>query len=63
MTRIATLTSTVARSPRRSRRVLALTAFAALSLAACGIEKTSAAGSQGKATEAVDAQHTEAPAS
>ncbi|MGW2938236.1 hypothetical protein ACWDA7_42110 [Streptomyces sp. NPDC001156] len=63
MTRTAALTSTVARSPRRSRRVLALTAFAALSLAACGIEKTSAAGSQGKAAEAVGAPHPEVPAS
>ncbi|MFD4941414.1 hypothetical protein ACFVYE_15525 [Streptomyces sp. NPDC058239] len=57
-----TLTSTVVRSPRRPRLALAVTALATLALAACGTEKTGAAGSQGKPADAVGAQHTEAPA-
>ncbi|WP_369251937.1 hypothetical protein [Streptomyces sp. R41] len=60
MTRLPALTSTFARSPRRPRLAVAVTALVALSLTGCGTEKTSAAGPQGKPAEAVGAQRTEA---
>ncbi|MEV8535234.1 hypothetical protein [Streptomyces sp. NPDC051211] len=63
MTRIPALSSIVARSPRRPRLALAVTALAALALAGCGTEKTDAPGSHSKPADAVSAaQRTDAPA-
>lgn len=50
------LTSTVARFPGRPRHTLAITALAALALAACGTEKTSASGLQSKPADTAEAQ-------
>ncbi|MFJ5900879.1 hypothetical protein ACIQFZ_36965 [Streptomyces sp. NPDC093064] len=46
MTRIPALTSTFAHSSRRPRLTLMITALAALTLGACGTEKTNAVGGQ-----------------
>ncbi|GEC09630.1 hypothetical protein SSP24_72850 [Streptomyces spinoverrucosus] len=48
MRRTSALTSTVASSPHRLRRTLAIAALGALALAACGTEKTSANGPRSK---------------
>ncbi|MGW2562043.1 hypothetical protein ACWCXB_22875 [Streptomyces sp. NPDC001514] len=56
MTRIPAPTRTVTRSARRPRLTFALTALAALALAACGTEKPSAGGSQNRPADAVGAQ-------
>ncbi|MGW4823695.1 hypothetical protein ACWEP4_33315 [Streptomyces sp. NPDC004227] len=52
MTRIPALTSTFARSSRRPRLTLVITALAALTLGACGTEKTNAVGEQTKPADA-----------
>ncbi|MEU5274928.1 hypothetical protein AB0G87_00765 [Streptomyces asoensis] len=56
MTSTPALTSTDTRSPRRPRPVLALTVLAALALAACGTEKTSADGPQGSPADVAGVQ-------
>ncbi|MFF3327561.1 hypothetical protein [Streptomyces sp. NPDC002889] len=56
MRRTSALTSTVARSPRRPWHTLAITALAAVALAACGTEKTSAGGLQSKPADTAEAR-------
>jgi hypothetical protein len=56
MRRTPALTSTVTRFPRRPRHTLVLTAFAALALAACGTEKTSADGLQSEPANTAEAR-------
>ncbi|MFD5032500.1 hypothetical protein ACFVWX_19455 [Streptomyces sp. NPDC058220] len=63
MTRIPPLTSTADRPPRRPRLAFAVTALAALALAACGTEKTRANGSQNKPADSVGAQPAAVPPS
>ncbi|WAU82860.1 hypothetical protein O1Q96_26075 [Streptomyces sp. Qhu-G9] len=56
MRRTTALTSAVVSSPRRSQLTLATAALAALSLAACGTEKTSAHGPQDKPAHTAEVQ-------
>ncbi|MFD9500179.1 hypothetical protein [Streptomyces sp. NPDC060035] len=56
MRRIAASTSTFARSSRRPRLTLAITAVAVLSLGACGTEKANAGGEQSTRASAVGGQ-------
>ncbi|MET9735198.1 hypothetical protein ABZZ79_32585 [Streptomyces sp. NPDC006458] len=56
MTRIPALTSTFARTSRRPHLALAITALAALTLGACGTEKTNAGREQTKPADAVGGQ-------
>ncbi|MGW7240709.1 hypothetical protein [Streptomyces sp. NPDC054804] len=53
MRRISALSSMFARSARRPRLALAITALAALALGACGTEKANAGGERTKPTDAV----------
>ncbi|MCX4826301.1 hypothetical protein OG883_42415 [Streptomyces sp. NBC_01142] len=56
MRRTPAPTSTVTRFPRRPRHALMMTAFAALALAACGTEKTSAGGLQSEPADTAEAR-------
>ncbi|MGW7424372.1 hypothetical protein ACWGJB_30820 [Streptomyces sp. NPDC054813] len=56
MRRISALSSLFARSSRRPRLTLAITALAALALGACGTEKTNAGGERIKPTDVVGGQ-------
>ncbi|MFG2560712.1 hypothetical protein [Streptomyces sp. NPDC048496] len=63
MTRISAPTGTVARSPRRPRLILAVTALTALALAACGTEQTGAGGSRSRPADSIGAQPVAVPPS
>ncbi|MEV3987937.1 hypothetical protein AB0J57_03425 [Streptomyces sp. NPDC049837] len=56
MRRTLAQTSTVTRFPRRPRHTLVMTAFAALALAACGTEETSAGGLQSEPADTAEAR-------
>lgn len=56
MRRTPALTSTVARFPRRPRHTLVMTALAALALAACGTEETSAGNLHGEPADTAGAR-------
>ena len=56
MRRTPALASTVTRFPRRPRHMLVITAFAALALAACGTEKTSAGGRKSEPADTAEAR-------
>ncbi|MFF8191445.1 hypothetical protein ACF05L_11440 [Streptomyces bobili] len=56
MRRTPALTGTVTRFPRRPRRTLVVIAFAALALAACGTERTSAGGLQSESADTAEAR-------
>ena len=56
MRRNPALTSTVTRFPRRTRHTLVMTALAALALAACGTEKTSAGGLRSERADTAEAR-------